>query len=616
MIGKTLGKRYRIEALIGSGGMAVVYRAFDLRARRAVAVKVLREEFSKDHEFLRRFDREAMAAAKTQHHNIVNLLDIGEEGDTRYLVMEYVQGSTLKELIQERGKLHPEEAVRIALAILAALQHAHSKHIVHRDVKPQNMLIDTHGDVKITDFGIARMTDVNTVTVTDGNIMGSVHYFSPEQAKGQQVNHTSDIYSLGVVLYEMLTGRVPFDGDTPVAVAMKHLTELPQPISSISPEVSPAIEQVVAKAMCKSTAQRYASADQMASDLRRALRQPEGGFVKMRPDPGQRTQRTPVKAAAKGKRRMRRVLFFALTAVVFTTALGVIGYTGYTIVGRLMRSVTMPDVVDLDEAMAVARLTRLSLEPVITREYNEAAAGTIVDQQPAEGTPMERGQSVQLRISMGMNVQSVPDLSSMTIDEAELALAAVGLLPGDIVVQISEMPIDRVFQQMPVAGDAIQGGEMVDVYVSGGKVIIPDLTGLTQNEAELKLREMQLKMGAVTLIDSENLKQNKQVQSQHPVVGEAVFPGTEVDLSIIHAVSRPFRANLSIPVKIPAQGAHVRVTLVDFNGREVEQYAAVYAAAGDVTLAVELRSEYDGEMNYRVYIDNTLYLEAKATLKE
>lgn len=233
MTERILANRYRLIEQIGMGGMAIVYRAVDLRTGHNVAVKVLRPEYNEDREFISRFQREAEAASKMTHHNIVNLLDVGMDGENRYLVMEYVQGKTLKAVIQERGKLSAPLACQIAIRILSALEHAHRNGIVHRDIKPQNILVHEDGHIKVADFGIARIADSATLTHGD-NVMGSVHYFSPEQARGEGATAASDIYSTGIVLYEMLTGRVPYDGDNPVAVAMQHLHAAPAPIQSIS----------------------------------------------------------------------------------------------------------------------------------------------------------------------------------------------------------------------------------------------------------------------------------------------------------------------------------------------------------------------------------------------
>ena len=225
MIGRLISGRYRIEAVVGTGGMAVVYRAQDLEKNQTVAIKVLRPEYESDIEFVRRFGREAEAAAKMSHENIVNLLDVGIEGEMRYIVMEYVDGMTLKEMIREEGRIHPDVALRMTIRILAAVDHAHRNGIVHRDIKPQNILVDRQGQIKVADFGIARLkTSQTTQLDPNGSAMGSVHYLSPEQARGEVADEQSDLYSVGVVMYEMLTGTVPFDGETTVSVALKHVS--------------------------------------------------------------------------------------------------------------------------------------------------------------------------------------------------------------------------------------------------------------------------------------------------------------------------------------------------------------------------------------------------------
>ncbi|MFQ9448048.1 MAG: Stp1/IreP family PP2C-type Ser/Thr phosphatase [Christensenellales bacterium] len=277
LIGKIISRRFRVEDIIGRGGMAIVYRAFDLKTHQTVAIKVLREEYAEDPEYKERFRREGEVCRKLSHPNVVNLIDAGEVGDVSYLAMEYVDGQTLKELITQTGGIAQEDAVRFTLQILAALGHAHQRGIIHRDVKPQNVMVSRAGQVKVGDFGIAGMADTKTLT-TDGNVMGSVHYFSPEQAKGMRATEASDLYSVGVILYEMLCGHVPFEGETAVSVAMMHLMEPPKPIEEQA-KVSPAVAMIVAKSLQKLPQQRYQSADAMARDLRRALRHPDGGFM-------------------------------------------------------------------------------------------------------------------------------------------------------------------------------------------------------------------------------------------------------------------------------------------------------------------------------------------------
>ena len=277
LIGKVVSRRFRVEEVIGSGGMAVVYRAFDLKTHQTVALKVLREEYEHDEEYRERFQREAEVGRRLNHPNIVNLVDSGAVGGVRYIALEYVDGKTLKEIIQQKGTMQQEEAVHYALQILAALGHAHSRKIIHRDIKPQNLMVTRSGQLKMGDFGIAGIADTKTLT-GDGSVIGSVHYFSPEQAKGMRATEASDLYSVGVILYEMLTGHVPFQGETAVSVAMMHLMKEPTPVEEEA-EVSPALAKIIRKALEKQPQNRYQSADAMIRDLRRGLRHPDGAFM-------------------------------------------------------------------------------------------------------------------------------------------------------------------------------------------------------------------------------------------------------------------------------------------------------------------------------------------------
>ena len=269
MKGMVFAERYKLEDFIGQGGMSLVYRAVDIRTGHSVAVKILKSEYNSDKEFLERFQREAQAASLMSHHNLVNLLDVGVEGEYRYLVLEYVNGNTLKDIIRQKGQLNYQTAIQITIRILSALQHAHDNGIIHRDIKPQNVLIHADGHVKVADFGIARMTGGATIGKGD-TVVGSVHYSSPEQATGSVVEATSDLYSTGVVMYEMLTGRVPFVGDTPVAVAMQHIQDPPPSILDFAPDTPPALVAVVMKALEKDPKDRFQSAREMADALMKA----------------------------------------------------------------------------------------------------------------------------------------------------------------------------------------------------------------------------------------------------------------------------------------------------------------------------------------------------------
>lgn len=412
---KILADRYRLVEQIGMGGMAIVYRAIDMRTGHNVAVKVLRPEFNQDAEFVGRFQREAEAASKMTHHNIVNLLDVGMDGENRYLVMEYVQGKTLKELIQEKGRLNPQVAAQVTIRILSALQHAHQNGIIHRDIKPQNILVNADGHVKVADFGIARMADSSTLTRGD-SVMGSVHYFSPEQASGQAADARSDIYSCGVVLYEMLTGRVPFDGDSPVAVAMQHLHAKPAPIESIAPDVPQAISHVCMMAMEKNPKYRYQSAMEMAAELRLAL---EGRTERMQPRlveampipaPPRPPQRPVGMDTASQARKVpprrryqvhpHRTGMWTLLSLIMA---GLVFYGLYlgggAIYERVVTSTTVPDLLGSDVVTAQRLASRANLQlEVIEVNHPTVPAGTVILQAPEMDTTLKRGHGGHHRV--------------------------------------------------------------------------------------------------------------------------------------------------------------------------------------------------------------------------
>ncbi|MDD3214315.1 MAG: protein kinase, partial [Eubacteriales bacterium] len=372
MKGLVFGERYKLIDFIGQGGMSQVYRAVDIRTGHSVAVKILKSEYNSDKEFLERFQREAQAASLMSHHNIVNLLDVGVEGEYRYLVLEYVSGSTLKEIIQKKGHLNTNTAIQITVRILSALQHAHDNGIIHRDIKPQNVLVNADGHIKVADFGIARMTNAFTISKGD-TVVGSVHYSSPEQAGGSVVEATSDLYSTGVVLYEMLTGHVPFVGDTPVSVAMQHINGTPPPITNFNPDVPPAVVGVVMKALEKSPKKRYQSAREMADALLRA----RDGFF----DPGSSTgperpvpppqppqyatspqrKAPPRHNAAHRRRRRITTVFTVLTG--FLVVVGLIAGS-ITIYHSVTDSAVAPDLVGLtvEEAQTLVKREGLNLQ--------------------------------------------------------------------------------------------------------------------------------------------------------------------------------------------------------------------------------------------------------------
>ncbi|MBR3109068.1 MAG: protein kinase [Clostridia bacterium] len=519
MIGKVLDNRYELVEFIGKGGMALVYRAIDRRTGHSVAVKILRPEYNQDAEFSARFQREALAASRMSHHNIVNLLDVGQAENMRYLVMEYVQGRTLKEVIRQKGKLPPDVAAQIGIRILSALQHAHKNGIIHRDIKPQNVLVHKDGLIKVADFGIARVAGWDTVTQED-SVMGSVHYFSPEQAQGKPVTAASDLYSVGVVLYEMLTGKPPFDGDTPVAVAMQHIGSKPRPISELNPAVPPAMERVVEKALEKQPSCRYQSALEMAQDLQRSIQEPDGNWISPLQDQpvppmDYHTGNTGSYSAVQTKRTVwTRVGAAAMIVLI----IGGILYGALRIYDQVVNTTEAPYCLDEAEGDAQRIAFRAGLKVEITRTSDAIKPiGTVIMQSPEYGTIMRKGETLCLTVSTGPEEQQIPDLTGKLANEARKELERLGFtmlaLPER---QLSALPWDTVLSQDPSSGDKYYPyGTVVQVVLSGGSVTLPNFVGMTRNDAISMIDQLKLSLvQPVQLFPVDNATEFERVAAQ------------------------------------------------------------------------------------------------------
>jgi len=530
LIGTILMERYRLEEQIGEGGMASVYRALDLRTGHRVAVKFLRQELQANPEFLDRFRREATAASRMSHHNIVNLLDIGDNPSAPYLVFEFVDGKTLKDIIGEHGQLPQGTAVQIAIRILSALRHAHEAGVIHRDIKPQNILVDRQGYIKVSDFGIARMVDTNTTDIErKQGIMGSVHYFSPEQAKGGTATFASDLYSVGCVLYEMLTGKVPFEGETQVAVAMQHVQAEPQPVRALASDVSGPVEAVVLKAMAKDPAGRYASALLMAQALHAALL-PETTEAAQPALLEARRVGLPQRVHARAGRQSR-ILIVLLSLVLLVS----IFTGGFFIYRDIVNTTRTPLLTGYLLDAAVREAEREGIKTRIVRNPSDEPVDTVIDQSFDVGMPIKRGDVLLLVVSSGPARKPVPDLVQTDLAAATHQLERIALEVLVVDEPISAIPRGTVLSQEPAAGTVVDAGSIVQLVVSSGQAVVPELSGLIWTEAADVLKRAKIAPGKVSYIETEATSQQGRVASQLPVAGEKVAEGSTVDMVVYAA---------------------------------------------------------------------------------
>ena len=554
--------RYRIVRKLGSGGMANVYLAEDEELGRRVAIKILNDRYANDELFVERFRREAKSAAALSHPNIVSIYDRGEAEGTYYIAMEVIEGRSLKELILTRGPLPPEVAIAYAHQILSALRFAHRHGIIHRDIKPHNILIGPEDRLKVTDFGIAR-AGASQMTEA-GSIMGTAQYLSPEQARGASVTEASDLYSVGIVLYEMLTGAVPFTGDTPVEIAMKHLNETPRLPSARfgarSNRISKELDQIVLRALAKDPHDRYSRAEELDSDLARAATgmpvSPETAEAATTVLMGQDTAATRVvnRAAAtapprrppsgrppvydpydehRRQRRPRILPWFLAAALLAVAALA--GWYVYTQVQDQIQEskpVAVPLVLGLQEQKAIEKIREQGFEPEVERApSDEASPGEVFDQKPSEGTRIEKGQTVTIVVSTGVEQVDVPSLRGLSEGEAIQALNEAGL-KAKVVRVFSKDPEGTVTSQdpKPDAGQVAKGSA-VTVRISKGAEteVVPDVFGQDQANAEVELRGAGFEVGVVTGPSDE---QEGNVFQQAPDAGTEAAKGSTVQISV------------------------------------------------------------------------------------
>lgn len=546
---RAFSDRYELTHLIARGGMAEVYRARDRLLDRPVALKVLFPELSVDRTFVERFRREAQAAANLSHPNIVPVFDWGEDDGTYFIVMEFVDGDPLSAILRNSGPIEPVRAAEIAAQVAGALDYAHRRGVIHRDVKPGNVLITNDGDVKVTDFGIARAVNTEESLTQTGAVMGTATYFSPEQAEGHGVDARSDIYSLAVVLFEMLCGRPPFVGDSPVAVASKHVRDVAPLPRELNPAVPVALENIVMMAMAKSPDQRYATAEEFRLDL---LRFTQGRSVEATPAAvtsvmagvGQTSTMSPVggtqaipaverEQATDQEAHRRRVRRLALLLLLLIVILGVIIYfLGQSLGYWGKASVTVPNLTGQTAAAARATLQRDGLTPAIKTVSSNQAVGTVIRTQPPGGSSISKGQTVTLYVSGGAKQVTVPDVTGQQLNAAEANLRSHNL-QFSVNHEQNAAAVNTVVSQNPSGGSTASANSVVTLTVSSGEttVAIPDVSGDTAAQAGSALASAGLAVGDTTNQYSDST-QSGLVIATDPTAGTVVAKGSTVNLIV------------------------------------------------------------------------------------
>lgn len=579
MVGKILGGRYEILEEIGKGGMAVVYKARCRCLNRIVAIKVLREDLTENEEFVKRFNVEAQAAASLTHPNIVSVYDVGKEGEIHYIVMEYVEGITLKQYIEKKGRIPWREAVSITIEICHGLAQAHAKHIIHRDIKPHNIIVTSTGAIKVTDFGIARATTTSTVAASD-DVLGSVHYISPEQARGGYVDEKSDIYSLGIVMYEMLTGKVPFTGDTPVAVAMKQIEEAPRSICEQVNDVPQCVEGVTFKAMAKETHYRYQSVEALADDLYAILKNPNldssavvsapsdaGGDatikiapVKKReesiPLPKKQTERDmPSKKGDK-----KAVIFAMITSLLIVGVLTVV--FGFMFFGsQNTGNIKVPSVMGmtLEEAEKVAKENGAVIEVLEYRE-GEGEDGKIIEQSPKADMTVATLEKISVVISGKEPSEIVlEDYKGRDFDSVEKELVKMGLKVIKSEEESDSASEGEIIRQSPGAKAKLEKGASVTLYVAKAKdeeeVMVPQVVSKTYDEAKSELESAGFKVEKVEKTSD---------KTAGTVISQSVNGGAKKGATITLTVSKASETSQNPTTQPPA--AKTKTLTIDLSG--------------------------------------------------
>ncbi|MCC2716562.1 Stk1 family PASTA domain-containing Ser/Thr kinase [Finegoldia sp. BIOML-A2] len=623
MIGKVLGDRYEIIEEVGVGGMAKVYKALDTVLNRYVAVKVLKNEYMEDQDFLRKFAMEAQSAASLTHANIVSVFDVGSSYvDGRkynYIVMEYVDGKTLKDIIDEKQILPIEDIVNYGVQIASALECAHKNGIIHRDIKPHNMLIDKSNNLKATDFGIARISSSATLTYTS-TVLGTVHYISPEQAKGKFIDEKSDIYSLGVVLYQMATGEVPFDAPNAVGIALKHIQDPLVPPINLRHDLPQGLNDIIVKAMAKDPNDRFKSATELKEMLRNYQNYSSDLYQKTtknpiikendeQPEVKEAVYKTPKQSSTKDNKNKSKKFMWILLPIVLAALVFIAIIFGKKYINKNKQDlVLVPALTGLTETEALNKAKANNLIAVVSEYKTESNVepGKVLEQDPESSTEVKKGTIIKLVVSKGEEQVSVPNLSNMTIENAKIQLNKLGLEIGEITKENSDnFEAGKIMQQHPDSGTSINKDSKVDVVISLGKkeelVEMVDLIGADISQASNKLKSIGLNIGNIEKKFSNSYDTNQVIWQQYDA-GKKLKKDSSIDVIISKGKKEPEMIDKIFRISKPVEKGIYTVTIKDETENNIIYEENHNASEGDIRIKVKVKPNND----IKVYINGEL----------